>query len=1067
MKPQPKVKKPPAKKGSTAAAKAKKLAARALAAKKPPLRAAASKSTTLTASNKKRAPPPTTKFLSCPETGDRVFVGTATLADMKNPPTGHKRKILFKVPSAKTRQSLYDELALCLEDRESRLLPKYGGRPWKVLCQVNDSATTTGSPFFRFFRGNLELAVLPHLLERIPDPPRFPGYQQTEQGVRRQMVKDDDDDSGEEVQEEYENMTEEEAQRMESLAGREISSLSQVAWEHRNDRRSGAPVPNISIKWSCPLRQIFVSRKAAWDHAVELAKAEQFVDRFVRGRGKNGALLKPFRPTKSQTLQAGKVRFLRDGLWVVGQEQSWQNERYRKQFAKEKSAMLEEDKVDKEPSVIDAAMTDLAKKRQRITGSSLFRSVYREAHREKRMKQLKVEAKVAPKRGPKDQIEKPQLPSKTTAKLGMPTLPGPTTIRKKPGQVKFSLAEVDKELRVVWKEQLSEEQRRAWEAKAASSFHQKLYDDDQLRLELAQAKQQQEEEIDVEEDENDDVVNEGDDESNAAEERADNLSSDQDIDVVNSGADRMDEDASDEVEREVAVVELATQKERDLWEILSEAELVCWKTQATKILPNDEHSSSRTLAPFLTVQRTVYEAYMNLTPEEYEQRNLKRLKGAERRKYKHDYERQKELLANGVKLLFNGAHQVVEKEIGHWLTKGFRNIRRKVERVAADPPGAKYDHDPELNTLCHVPLAAATLTRLAPMETSSSMPISPSPPLGEPASATPNRGSQVEEVQYALEENGDLASTINENTAKINIVESCEKAKAVTDAEADDVESQEELDSAMEEEEEDDSFFVPTNKYCLSELQIRLCYEACMTHFDDVMRTVKAKDLTRELEDGFDVLRERGRGRYDMELPAFDTEHFDFLNDDKKAPWMPIVKQVLGDDVVLIHKGCFLSLPDSTNQNYHQDGPHLHPTSQKPCHAVNVFTPLVDMTIHHGPTEFCLGSHILSQEDWDRRYIYTPVQKKGVPVMFDYRLGHRGLANTSNEPRPIVYCTYARARDGKEFRDAVNFSRKRYRKLGEIVEKPMSREERTQKRQAVQEAAYGDWWTSRLGLPKG
>lgn len=138
--------------------------------------------------------------------------------------------------------------------------------------------------------------------------------------------------------------------------------------------------------------------------------------------------------------------------------------------------------------------------------------------------------------------------------------------------------------------------------------------------------------------------------------------------------------------------------------------------------------------------------------------------------------------------------------------------------------------------------------------------------------------------------------------------------------------------------------------------------------------------------------------------------------------------------------------------NHCQDGTHLHTTSQKPCHAVNVFTPLVDMTLQHGPTEFCLGSHVLGQEDWDRRYIETPLQKKGVPVMFDYRLGHRGLANTSKDPRPIVYCTYARAGDGKEFRDSVNFSRRRYRKLGDLVDKPMSREERSQKRRAQQEA---------------
>jgi hypothetical protein len=42
--------------------------------------------------------------------------------------------------------------------------------------------------------------------------------------------------------------------------------------------------------------------------------------------------------------------------------------------------------------------------------------------------------------------------------------------------------------------------------------------------------------------------------------------------------------------------------------------------------------------------------------------------------------------------------------------------------------------------------------------------------------------------------------------------------------------------------------------------QIDLCYNASMEHFEKVMRTVKTRDLSRELQDGFDALRERGRG---------------------------------------------------------------------------------------------------------------------------------------------------------------------------------------------------------------
>jgi hypothetical protein len=86
----------------------------------------------------------------------------------------------------------------------------------------------------------------------------------------------------------------------------------------------------------------------------------------------------------------------------------------------------------------------------------------------------------------------------------------------------------------------------------------------------------------------------------------------------------------------------------------------------------------------------------------------------------------------------------------------------------------------------------------------------------------------------------------------------------------------------------------------------------------------------------------------------------------------------------------------------------------------------------------------LGYEDYNKNLIDIPLAKAGNPVIFDYRLGHRGLGNNSREPRPVLYLTYTRA--SKEFRDAVNFSSKRYRKLGEMVEKGMSREERALKR---------------------
>ena len=232
--------------------------------------------------------------------------------------------------------------------------------------------------------------------------------------------------------------------------------------------------------------------------------------------------------------------------------------------------------------------------------------------------------------------------------------------------------------------------------------------------------------------------------------------------------------------------------------------------------------------------------------------------------------------------------------------------------------------------------------------------------------------------------------------------------------------------------------------YRLTQAQIDACNVAVKEHYDKVMYTVKARNLFFELADGFDVLRERGRGRFDMELDAFDTPAFDFLTDLNKAAWMPIVRKILGDDAILVHKGAFLSTPGAETQIYHQDGVHLNKKIQKPCHAVNVFIPLVDLDISNGPTEFCLGTHYLGYDHFVRDMCDTPTPKAGTPLIFDYRLGHRGLGNSSPHSRPVVYLTYTPA--SSEFKDSVNFSRKRYKKLGELVDKPLSRSERALKR---------------------
>ena len=115
-------------------------------------------------------------------------------------------------------------------------------------------------------------------------------------------------------------------------------------------------------------------------------------------------------------------------------------------------------------------------------------------------------------------------------------------------------------------------------------------------------------------------------------------------------------------------------------------------------------------------------------------------------------------------------------------------------------------------------------------------------------------------------------------------------------------------------------------------------------------------------------------------------------------------------------------------QAWHADGPHLFttlPDTTLPAHAINIFVPLVDLTEENGPTEFAIGSHKLGheyneeEEEVDGTSRVTSIlAKAGDAILFDYRLWHRGLPNSSDTDRPMLYLVAARS----FWRDDRNYS---------------------------------------------
>jgi len=117
----------------------------------------------------------------------------------------------------------------------------------------------------------------------------------------------------------------------------------------------------------------------------------------------------------------------------------------------------------------------------------------------------------------------------------------------------------------------------------------------------------------------------------------------------------------------------------------------------------------------------------------------------------------------------------------------------------------------------------------------------------------------------------------------------------------------------------------------------------------------------------------------------------------------------------LILHGCVMSLQGSHEQHVHRDGPDSG--------FVNTFIPLVDVTSQNGPTEFWLGTHLQggSEESLSDMRSVAPELTHGSLVLFDYRLLHRGLANTSTASRPVAYFTQSVTPPPKNG-DGQNFS---------------------------------------------
>ncbi|KAJ1445923.1 hypothetical protein M885DRAFT_578422 [Pelagophyceae sp. CCMP2097] len=159
----------------------------------------------------------------------------------------------------------------------------------------------------------------------------------------------------------------------------------------------------------------------------------------------------------------------------------------------------------------------------------------------------------------------------------------------------------------------------------------------------------------------------------------------------------------------------------------------------------------------------------------------------------------------------------------------------------------------------------------------------------------------------------------------------------------------------------------------------------------------------------------RSDGRYDIKV--YDESISNLV---AGAAWKPLLNELLGSDHVELYQSVIVANPGAKAQGLHCDNGHLFPGEahlENP-HCVVVIVPLIDVNVENGPTEFWPASQKEAAAKLlflEAKTHFIPSQSslalaadKGDVIVFDTRTVHRGMPNTSREPRAILYLAFAR-----------------------------------------------------------
>lgn len=156
-------------------------------------------------------------------------------------------------------------------------------------------------------------------------------------------------------------------------------------------------------------------------------------------------------------------------------------------------------------------------------------------------------------------------------------------------------------------------------------------------------------------------------------------------------------------------------------------------------------------------------------------------------------------------------------------------------------------------------------------------------------------------------------------------------------------------------------------------------YEQAVRNFDEVLNIIDENHLEFGIgiKNGFKEIVQRHHNRYEMPYKMDDSCFGFVLN---SAALRQLVGAILDcDDFIIANRSLVVSKPGCADQAWHSDGPHVSTTSDLPCHVLNVFIPLVDVTLSNGPTEFRPGSQFYTR-DLAKSMLIAKLKKQLRPV---------------------------------------------------------------------------------------